>query len=187
MTLPDRAGNAEKWEFDKLVTILLRQFKRLLAARGVDLEDKRMQQIGQEVAAHNASADELATINSALYAIIHQSIDVLAKWNLTFVQSLNTQMTDMQNWETTADFLDVANEKINAEVRISAGASLMVALGDYRHTNFLLQAIDYDLNTHGRLDVDAMLAKRVLLFAAQVDISEDDWLAQVKTWAETHM
>lgn len=180
--IPDRAGNVEHWEFDKLVTILLRQFKRLLADRDVVLSDSEMQKLGEQIAQHQVDQGELEPIITALDDIVHESIDVLGKWNLTFAQSLNTDMTAMNNWQTTAEFLDVANEKINAEVRISAGSSLMVALGDTRHVSYLMEAISHDLETTGTLDVDAMIAKRTLRFTSGVNTESDDWLEKIKTW-----
>ena len=180
--LPDRAGNVEQWEFDKLVTILLRQFKRLLADRDVPLSDSDMQKLGEQVAQKQADPKQLTPLNQALSNIVAESIGVLGKWDLTFAQSLKTDMNTMNNWQTTAEFLDVANEKINAEVRISAGSSLMVALGDYQYSHLLIEAIEHDLATAGNLDVDAMIAKRVLLFASHIDSAATDWLDQVKSW-----
>lgn len=183
--IPDRASNAEQWEFDKLVTILLRQFKGLLAQRNVELNDSDMRQLGEEVASRTAESSKLQPICDALNDIVHESVNKLDEWELTFAQALKTEMADMPNWESTAEFLEVANEKINAEVRISAGASLMVALGDKRHAQFLLEAINHDLKTHGKLDVDAVIAKHALVFASQVDLQQDDWLKQARTWIET--
>lgn len=179
--LPDRAGNVQNWEFDKLVTILLRQFKRLLAERGVELSDKDMQEIGVEVAERRTNPARLQPINDALVDIIAESEGVLGAWKLTFAESLKTEMTDMTNWETTAEFLDVANEKINAEVRISAGSSLMLALGDRRNLAHVIQTIRHDLDTHGKLDVDAMLAKRTATFAYQILDDDPDWWQKLQT------
>jgi len=181
--IPDRAGNVENWDFDKLLVILLRQFKRLLAERGVELTDAQMQQIGAAVAARQPiTATEVEPLHKTMAAIIAESVEVLRGWSLTYVQALNTEMTDMPGWETTAEFLDIANHKVNAELRISAGASLLTALGDPRYAHFLLQTIQYDLDTYNRLDVDATLARRTLLFAAHIDEDAPDWLAQAQAW-----
>ncbi len=182
--LPDRAGNAQQWEFDKLVTILLRQFKRLLAHRDVDLSEATMRKLGEDANTRTLDDSQLAPICDALADIVQESVEKLGEWQLTFAQSLNTEMTNMPDWETTAEFLDVANEKINAEVRISAGSSLMVALGDRRNIDFLLQAVTHDLNTHNQLDVDAVIAKRALCHTAQVDHTSNDWLEHVQAWAK---
>lgn len=183
---PDRATNAEYWEFDKLVAILLRQFRRLLAEKDIDLTEADIRQMGEQVANRAPLDPRTPAITEALSELVQESVGALAQWNLTFAESLATSMTDMSNWQTTADFLEVANEKINAEVRISAGVSLMVALGDYRYAAVLLQAIDHDLKTEGRLDVDAVIAKRALLFAAGLSTDADDWRGKLQAWLELH-
>lgn len=179
--LPDRASNVEHWEFDRLVTILLRQFKRLLADRGVALTDLEMQQIGVAVAGQQPVPQD-AAICDALVSVVKESEGVLAGWNLSFARSLSTDMNQMPGWETTADFLSIANEKVNAEVRISAGSALMLALGDLRGVPFLIQVVEHDYEAFGQLDVDAMIARRALLFVSGVDGSSADWVAQVKDW-----
>lgn len=180
--IPDRAGNIENWELDKLVVILLRQFKRLLDTRQVSLTDNQMQTIGAHVASGAAPDDLMRAICDALASIIAESEGVLDAWGLTFAQSLATDMNAMPGWETTADFLTIANEKVNAEIRICAGAALMLLLGDRRYAHYPLQAAAYDINAQGWLDVDAMLGKRALLFASGVSPDEKDWFDQVNAW-----
>lgn len=182
--LPDRASNAETWEFDKLVTILLRQFKRLLSDRGVSLTDAELQAMGSAVASDQQPPAQAAVICEALATIVKESEGVLASWKLTFARSLMTDMNQMPGWETTADFLTVANEKVNAEVRISAGAALMVALGDLRYAHYLIQAVEHDYEVYGQLDVDAVIARRALLFASGIDGASSGWFVQVKAWLE---
>lgn len=184
--IPDRAANAEQWDFDKLVVILLRQFKRLMAERGLDLTDAELQQVGQLAADYALDDPRIPQITAVLNQIVQESIDLLAGWDLSFAQSLRTDMTDLK-WETTADFLEIANEKVNAEIRISAGSALMVALGDYQNAKHLMEAIDYDLSTEGRLDVDAVIAKRALLHAARIELTEPDWLAKGRSWVQQNV
>lgn len=180
---PDRASNIESWGIDALTLILFRQFKRLLTDKGVHLTDSHMQSIGEAVAKHDLSDPHLPAIVSALDALISESIGVLAGYGLSFVQSLATDMTDLSHlWQTTADFLSLANEKGNAEIRISAGSALMTLLGDHRHVHHLLIAIEHDTHTLGTLDVDAMIAKRALLFRACIPPSDPDWLDKVRQW-----
>jgi hypothetical protein len=178
--IPDRAGNVEGWDFDKLVVILLRQFKRLLAEREITLTDQQMQTIGTQAAAQRYDDAQLPAIKRALDAMIDESLDVLQRWNLTYPAALRTEMTDIPGWESTADFLQLANEKVNAELRINAGSALLAALGDGRRAALLLQTIDHDLQTMGRLDVDATIARRALLHLTRVDGDADDWLAQIR-------
>lgn len=182
--IPDRAGNVENWELDKLVVILLRQFKRLLDARQVNLTDDQMQAIGARVASGAVPDDLMRAICDALAAIIAESETVLAGWGLTFARSLATDMNAMPGWETTADFLDIANEKVNAEIRISAGAALMLLLGDRRYARYPLQAAAHDLAVQGWLDVDAMLGRRALLYASGVSADAKDWFDRVSAWVD---
>jgi hypothetical protein len=180
--IPDLAGNVENWDFDKLIAILIRQFARPLAAHNVEYSEAQIQEIAHNVATRVQPDDHIKPLRDALINIIQESEQVLGQWNLTFARSLQTPMTDMPGWETTADFLDIANEKVNAEVRISAGASLLTTLGDPRYAPYLLQAIDHDLAVSGALDVDAAIARRALLFAADVGSTDADWLAQLRQW-----
>lgn len=181
--IPDRAGNVEHWEIDKMTVILLRQFKRLLAQRGVELSDSEMQLLGMQVAERQPLDAPVGAITDAMQTIIGESVAVLDGWNLTFADALATDMTDLAHlWETTAEFLDLANEKVNAEVRISAGASLLCLLGDPSFAPFLLAAIDHDLRENQTLDVDAAIGRRALLHAAKIDREVDDWLEQVRAF-----
>jgi hypothetical protein len=180
---PDRATNIESWGIDALTLILLRQFKRLLTDKGIHLTDSHMQSLAEAVAQYDLSDPLVPAIVSALDALIVESINVLAGYGLSFAQSLATDMTDLSHlWHTTAEFLSLANEKGNAEIRISAGSALMTLLGDYRHVHHLLIAIEHDTHTLGTLDVDAMIAKRSLLFRAHISSSDPDWLDKARQW-----
>jgi hypothetical protein len=181
--IPDRAGNADNWELDKLVVILLRQFKRLLDQHSVELSNSDMERIGQAVTQRAESDAQARAAAAALLDIIAESENVLAGWNLTFAESLRTDMNALGGWESTADFLQLANEKVNAEVRISAGSALALLLGERRHAPHLLAAIEHDLETLGHLDVDAVIARRALLHAAQIPPEAPDWLARAHDWA----
>ena len=93
----------------------------------------------------------------ALVALVAESEGVLAGWSLTFEQALDTEMGDVPGWESTAEFLEIANEKANAELRISTGSILVAALGDARYAarlRFLASRED---------DLDGVIARRVLV------------------------
>lgn len=184
---PDRATNIESWEIDALTLILLRQFKRLLTDKGVHLTDSHMQAIADAVANRDLSDPHVPAIVSALDVLISESMSVLAGYGLSFAQSLATDMTDLSHlWQTTADFLSLANEKGNAEIRISAGSALMTLLGDYRRVDNLITMIEHDMQTHGTLDVDAMICKRALMFVAHLASSDPDWLDKARQWVSGH-
>jgi hypothetical protein len=160
-----------------LLAILLRQFRRPLKSQGVDLSDAEAETLAHNLAAHAPLSEKARAVREALVALVAESETVLARWNLTFQQSLGTEMKDISGWESTAEFLDIANEKANAELRISTGASLLVAFGNLRSANDLLFLVE-----RGEDDLDAVIARRVLLFASEINASDPQWLDQLRIW-----
>jgi hypothetical protein len=181
--IPNRANNADNWTLAELTLILLRQFKRLLVEKEIELTDAEMKAIAEQVQAR--AVDDTRRLTTALAELVAESVAQLAEWNLTFAASLATEMTDLDHlWQSTADFLDLANRKGNAEIRISAGSTLMALLGDDQNTAYLCQAVTHDLRVHGTLDVDAVIAKRGLLYIAGIDPSAEDWPNQIRVWCD---
>jgi hypothetical protein len=141
----------------ELLAVVLRQFKRPLAAHAVTLTDAEAAEIAARIVAKSDLTPRDLQIRAALTALVQESETVLAGYGLTFAQSLDTAMTDMPGWETTADFLALAEIKTNAELRISTGSALVMALGDARfaaHLHTLIARADPDLDT--------VIAERVL-------------------------
>ena len=156
--LPNRRSAFEDAPFAELLAILLRQIRRPLASQGVTLSDAEADALAQAITAHAEPDATVAAIRAALVALVAESEQVLAQWGLSFAQSLDAQMDEIPGWESTAEFLDVANEKANAELRISTGAALLVALGDPRYVALLQLLVE-------RGDVpDGVIARRVLAF-----------------------
>lgn len=164
-----------------LVPDLLKQFNKptLLGQRGVQVSKSEIDSIGEALAEGQSLPDNVAEINLALRDIVQESITLLdEKFGLTFEQALQTSnISDVGDWKTTADFLEIANEKSNAELRISAGSSLLAFLGDVNLAEHLLTVIEVDA---GANDVDAMIAKRALSHYAGVDIDAEDWLEKIR-------
>ncbi len=164
-----------------LVPDLLKQFNKptLLGQRGVQVSKHEIDAIGEVLVEEQSLPDIVVDINLALRDIVQESITLLhEKFGLTFEQALQTSdISEVADWETTADFLEIANEKSNAELRISAGCSLMAFLGDVSLAEHLLTVIKVD---EGANDVDAMIAKRALSHYAEVDIEAKDWLERIK-------
>jgi hypothetical protein len=140
----DRGPTLANAPIEDLLAILLRQFRRPLAAQGVTISDADAAQIAADLAARTPDTPQRAAIRDALVAVIAESEGVLAKWGLTFETALNTTMDAMPGWETTAEFLEIASEKANAELRIAAGAALLLALGDARHADKIAHQIKRD-------------------------------------------
>ncbi|MFN8530568.1 MAG: hypothetical protein U0670_18340 [Anaerolineae bacterium] len=158
---PDPIQTYRSAPLGELLAVLLRQFRRPLAAHGITFTDAEAGEIGARLAAVTGDREPLTeretALRAALAALVHESEAVLANWNLTFAQSLEAEMTDIPGWESTSDFLELANEKTNAELRISTGSALLVALGDREFVPHLRTVI-----ARAEPDVDTVIAERVL-------------------------
>lgn len=154
---PDRVEALNNAPLADLLIILLRQYKRLLAERGIDLTEAQISRIAQDIVSHTHPNPEALAVRDALIPLVTESETVLARWNLTFEQSLKTTMTDMPGWESTSDFLEIANVKANAELRIASASALIASLGDLRYIAYLRQAIAHDPD-----EIESVVARRVL-------------------------
>lgn len=173
----DRPNPVETWPFDQLITTLLKQFKRPLAAHGVTFADAEAQAIGKAVSSRESLPESAQAIRPALAAVIAESEAVLRQWGLSFAQSLRTGMDALSGWESTADFLALAEEKANAEIRIGAGAGLLAALGDLRYADYLVDQIQTAPD-----ETEAVIARRVLLFLTGADPATPEGLEQARQW-----
>ncbi len=158
-----------------LLAILLRQYRRPLASHGIHMTDAVVDVLARDIVAHKL-VDEKAS-RAALAALVDESVQVLARLHLTFAQSLDAEMSDIPGWETTAEFLEIANEKANAELRISTGTALLVSLGDNHYAPELLALVE-----RGEHDLDAVIARRVLLFVSEIDGDVPGWLDNLRAW-----
>jgi hypothetical protein len=155
--LPDPISAYQNAPLAELLTILLRQFKRPLASKGIALDDAEAAEIAQAISEKQSLSEKALQIRTALGELIRESEAVLAGWNLTFAQSLETEMGTIPGWQTTAEFLEIANQKTNAELRISTGSALAVALGDKSFVPHLETLI-----TRAEPDLDTVIAARVM-------------------------
>lgn len=166
---------------DDLMRVLLSQFKRLLADNGVNLTADETLEVAQAIVNHTVHP-KLPSIREVTKKLVKDSLDLLNdNWGLTFLKSLYAEMDDIDNWDTTVEFLEIANEKSNAELRISTGASLLVTMGDLSFVPYLINVIHHD---DGLMDVDAVFAKRALLHISQRDGMSSDWFKQVEIWLD---
>ena len=174
---PDRANVLRTAPLMDLLVVLLRQYKRLLAERDLELTEANIRELAQR-RVDQASLNATETrIRDVLGELIAESVAVLARWDLSYAQSLRTDMNAIPGWESTSDFLEIANEKGNAELRIASAAALAVSLGAYQHAPFLLQTIAHDAD-----EMEGVIARRVLLLVSGVDENAADWLEQVEQW-----
>ena len=159
-----------------LVVVLLKQFQRLIQDRGTQLSLAKMQAIGDATATHSDYPADVDDIRQHLRALVGDSLTYLQeRFGWTYAESLAHDMTTITDWETTSDFLEIANHKSNAELRISAGATILVMLGDATYAPYLLDVIDAD---GGSFDVDAVFAMRALAHLDNSHLDAPDWLAQ---------
>lgn len=181
--LPDRISAYDQAPLEELLTILLRQFKRPLESRGVTITDVEAAALADAIVQHEPLGEKAQAVLTALVDLVAESERVLAMWNLTFQQSLHTDMNDIPGWETTAEFLELANEKANAELRISTGSALLAALGDLRYKHHLLYMVEQG-EQERQPDLDQVIARRVLLFASEIAADDPAWLDKMRAWVQ---
>jgi carboxypeptidase Taq len=164
--------------YDELFTVLLRQFKRPMKPYGVDLSDEDAAAVARGIVSGIPDSHAHPVLD-ALTGVVSESEVVLSRWGLTFEKALEVKIDEMPGWESTAEFLDLANEKSNAELRIAAGSVLVMVLGDRRYVGHVLHL------AAGNYAEDTIIAQRALTFASKVELDTPSWLDKVRQWAET--
>jgi hypothetical protein len=160
MLPPDRAQTFANAPIDDLLGVLLRQMRRPLAAQGFTINDNDAVRVASERAAGDVPAETPALL-VALAGVVNESLAVLRGLGLTFEQSLDADMTTIGGWQTTAEFLNIANEKSNAELRITLGAALTLAFGDAQFKPLLTYL------AAGSYGDETVIAQRALQFAGK--------------------
>ncbi|MBL8146317.1 MAG: hypothetical protein JNL34_08025, partial [Anaerolineae bacterium] len=166
---------------DELLTVLLRQFKRLLLGKDLPLSDAGAAQIAAALVRHDPPDERMERLRAALIALVEESEAVLGAQGLSFAAALKTDVAGMPGWESTADFLALAEDKANAELRISTGSALLVLLGERRFGAHLAAVLDRAAAT-GQYDLDAVIAERALQSASGANPADKDWRAQAEAW-----
>lgn len=175
---PNAARPLLEAPIDELIAVLLKQFTRLLAQGGIALSTSDTAALAAAAAEHQPLPPVAARICERLVELVRESEqELLTRFQMTFAQALASDMSHVTGWETTAEFLELANLKSNAELRISAGSSLLLLLGDVRFAHHALAVIDHD---GGLMDVDACFARHALCHYARVPPLAEDWLTQVE-------
>ncbi|NWF70182.1 MAG: carboxypeptidase M32 [Chloroflexi bacterium] len=174
---PERAHTFETAPYEELFAVLLRQLKRPLKTHGFDLNDDDAAQLAGAVTQHRPDTRR-APLLAGLTAVIAESEGVLKQWGLSFQQALDVKMDAMPGWETTAEFLELANEKSNAELRIVIAAAWALLLDERRWLPYLLYL------AAGHYDDETVIARRALACASGSEPSNADWFAQIRLWAQ---
>lgn len=164
----------------ELVVLLCKQFYRLLLERHITLTTHDMQALAQSV--RPAQIVGTRDLHDALWAMVGESVQELeARFGLSFAQSLARSMDAIGGWETTAEFLELANHKSNAELRIASASSLLAFLGNAVGVAYLLAIVAADAGVE---DVEAMIARRALCHVYAVDTHDGAWLDRVRFYWE---
>ena len=178
---PNQTAAYENAPLGELLAILLRQFKRPLQIHNITITDLEAAEMMAAAVSREPLSQQAQQVRDALVDLVAESERVLAEWNLSYEQSLDTEMGDMPGWETTAEFLELANKKANAELRISTGSALLAAMGDLRYAHHLLALVE---RSGVDADLDEVIARRVLLFASGISPDDADWMDKLRSWAQ---
>ena len=181
--LPNRTSALENAPLKDLLAIVLRQFKRPLKAGGIDLTDADIERLVESAVERGERNERMGAVSAALLDLVTESEAVLGKWNLSFRESIDTLMEAIPGWASTVEFLEIATEKANAELRISAGSALLAAFGDLSRADHLL-VLTKKSRQPASADLDTVLARRVLLFAAGIDAKDPLWWDKLQAWAK---
>jgi len=174
----DRAHTFANAPMQDLLSVLLRQLKRPLGTQGFKLTDAEANRLAAE-RVHGKIPQRSLELVAALEGIVRESEAVLAGMGLTFLTSLDVDMSTLGGWQTTAEFLELANEKANAELRITLGAALdMAFVGDEQYAPYLLFLAEGD---HGD---ETVIARRILAFTTEIPTGSADWLKRVRSWLD---
>jgi hypothetical protein len=174
----DRAQTFANAPMNDLLSVLLRQLKRPLGTQGFKLTDAEANRLANERVESKIPQRSLELV-TALEGIVSESEAVLKSMELTFTTSLDADLSTLGGWQTTAEFLELANEKANAELRITLGAALdMAFVGDDQYAPYLLFLAEGD---HGD---ETIIAQRILTFVTGIPSDKSDWLKQVRSWLD---
>ena len=174
----DRAQTFANAPMQDMLSVLLRQLKRPLGTQGFKLTDAEANRLATERVAGKIPQRSLELV-AALEGIVRESEAVLADLGLTFLTSLDADMSTLGGWETTAEFLELANEKANAELRITLGAALdMAFVGDEQYAPYLL------FLAAGNYGDETVIAQRILAFTTGIPAGAPDWLKRVRSYLD---
>lgn len=143
-----------------LISILMQQFKRPFVEQGIDTAPEALTPLIEAAAEHKPLPAPAEAVKTLLRSIVQESETALRDgFGFTFEDSLHKTMDDVTGWTSTAEFLEKANDKSTAELRISTASLLLTFLGD---TSALTHVRTVLAEDSGAEDVDGVLAMRAL-------------------------
>lgn len=159
MSLTSPAAQLSTAPLAELISLLFQQFKKPFVEHDIDTSPEALHRLTDAAAVHQSPPDG-DTIRNLLHTIIQESEATLRNdFGFTFAESLQKTMNDVTGWTSTAEFIDRANTKSTAELRISTAALLLAFLGDATFVPHIRTVLADDA---GAEDVDGVLAMRAL-------------------------
>lgn len=164
----------------EIIFILLQHFRPCLAEASLTLGADEARDLAVAIASGRPHVKAEPVLRATADRVSGQLDALQARWQLDFAASLRAGMAAVGPWGSTAEYLALANDKAEAETDIALGAALLAAAGRRDYAPYLLDVLDYDA---GASDIDAIIARRILLHISSVDGSRADWLAQLRRWS----
>ncbi len=163
----------------EILHLLFRQLDGALTGRGQSLGASPSRDLIAALAA-GETPESVKVLAAALISIVEDNLKTLRdRLSVDFAGSLAADITQVADWQSTADFLSIANEKAGAEQVIMIASALLVACGKSQYASYLIEVIEDDA---GALDVDAVIARRILLHVGAIDSVNKDAPSQARAW-----
>ena len=180
--MPDRpAEGLSRAPLGEIIWMLLQHFRAELADAGSALGADEARELAGALAAGQSHAKADAMTQTVADLVDGQLSILDSRWEIDFATCLRADMASIGAWRTTAEFLELANDKAEAETSIALGSALLVAAGRSEYASYLLDVLDYDA---GAFDIDGAIARRILLRVSGVDGARPDWLARLRSWLD---
>ena len=157
--MPGRAVDEIKSApFDDVLVIALDYFRPLLAEPGLRLDAAAARKLAAALSEGQIGSSD--ALSAAIAEIVAAQLARLrSDWRIDFATCLRADTSEIANWRTTAEFIELANAKAEAETQIALGSALLVAAGRLEYAPYLEAVI---ANDDGEGDIDALIARRVM-------------------------
>ena len=181
--MPESAATGlSRAPLSEIILILLQHFRPVLAEANLALGADEARELAGAIADSRPHV-KAEPVTRAVADCVDSRLDALqSRWRLDFAASLRADMAAVGPWRTTAEFLALANDKAEAETDIALGSALLLAAGRREYSRYLLDALEHDA---GALDIDAAIARRILLHISGIDGARESGLARLRRWLDS--
>lgn len=166
----------------EIIWIALQHFRASLAEAGLILGAGETRELAGAIAEGTARAKGDCALRHIAAIVDGRLSRLRSRWRLDFAASLRADMAAIGPWRSTAEYLELANAKAEAEIDIALGSALLAAAGQRDYAPYLLDVLEQDAGDCA--DIDAAIARRILLHISGVDGARADWLAQLRRWLD---